>query len=279
MTFDLNVTLQASVPFMICPVKEIFISNLKMTKSKPPKESCLRRLFCNLLGVGSAFSLIILILQLKFGILSPGPFNGTLVPITTVSPYTRVPTKVSTDHSDIMLKQEAVGRFFRRIFSVLYQYELTFHTDVYLNGQVCRSTPTAFQRVFISLGFKLRFRNGNLIRLKFLGLSIFIKDGRLCLGKVPHCIMHPLHTKAENTLHIGVRDDANGKTKTVYLTVNNKPYKVTLPLARWSRVRKIRLGSHRGNVYMTKLGVVFSDKGILFPVTRRLRCRPKLGVF
>ncbi len=253
-----------------------------MIKSKPPKESCQRRLFCNLLGVGSAFSLIILILQLKFGILSPRPSNGTLVPTTTVSSHTRVPTKAlkvpPTHHSDVMLKQVPFERFFRRVFSVLHRHERTFSNNVPLNGKLCRSPSTTFQTVFTSLGFKLRSRSVNLIRLKFLGLSIFIKDWRLCLGKVPHCIERQLLMAAENTLRIGIRDDFNEKTKTVYLTLNNKSYKVTLPLTRRSNVKKIRLGSYKRLVYMTKLGIVFSNKGILFPVTYRLSCKGMNGM-
>jgi hypothetical protein len=201
---------------------------------------------------------------------------------TTVSFVSLVPTKASkvplTRHSDTMLKQVPFGRLFKQVFSVLHWHERTFSDHIPLNGQFCRSPPTAFQTVFISLGFKLHSRNGNLIRVKFLGLGIFIKDSRLCLGKVPHCIERQLPMAAKNTLRIGIRDDLNGKTKTAYLTLNNKSYKVTLPLTRRSNVKKIRLGSHRAFVYMTMLGVVFSNKGSLFPVTYRLSCRPKNGM-
>ena len=185
------------------------------------KESFSKRLFCNLLGVGSAFSLIIIILQLRFGILSARPpQNETLPTAITFKP----PTKVT-------LKVHRYGGFFRKTFYILTNSAGIFTPSILANGQVCHPTPKPFQEVFALMYFKLGSGTGDLIWLKFLGLKVFMEDWQLCLGEGPYyCSPHRLYRRSNNTLRIGVRDNPDGQTRTVFLILNHKCHEVPSPL-------------------------------------------------
>ena len=272
------------------------------------KESFSKRLFCNLLGVGSAFSLIIIILQLRFGILSPGTLgNNTLPTAITFKPpvrsFVRSPARPSARPSiesntpfhskklsrsesgnirpsvKVILKEKPWSGFFRKIFYVLKDSAAIYNSTVFANGQVCQPIPKPFQEVFAFMYFKLKSSTGDLIRLKFLGLRVFIDNWQLCLGDGPYyCSPQELYKRHLNALSIGVRDNPDGRTRSVFFRLNYKSFKVPspLPLTQSSTPRTIILGSSRSLIFLRELSVVFRKGVTSYLVKDDMRCSPKL---
>lgn len=233
---------------------------------KTQKESFVTRLSCNLLGAGSAIGIVLLVLQLWFGIFNFG------------SHIRRPPTPPPQGPSMVNIHgAELYKGFFKEMGRVIeYSVVREFKPMVALRGQICYPTPKPFDHVYAALQFVPYSRNGTLIWFRFLGLKVYLKDLLICVGrKVPYCAPTVLTLNRVNALKIGVQDNHNG-TKTVYLLVNSQASQITLSLSRRSFRRKTILGeAGRWSISMSELRITFTNRGKLKPVAD-FHCRPML---